>query len=163
MFEKIRLFDVYALSNRIALPGALVLLAWIATVDWITSYQHSLDPFYLILVGVVTWNSGWKWGLFFSIFSVINQTLLGMVSGQPVPNSAAYGRVQATTSRSDGSRRPICHARLNFRSADRKDVIVRLFWAVKAPLTRYPLSTPFPNPCGVRCGGAVKCGPPVPQ
>ena len=44
MFEKIRLFDVYALSNRVALPVALVLFAWIATVDWITSYQYSLDP-----------------------------------------------------------------------------------------------------------------------
>jgi diguanylate cyclase (GGDEF)-like protein len=90
MFEKIRLFDVYALSNRVALPVALVLFAWIATVDWITSYQYSLDPFYLILVGLVTWNCGWKWGLFFSIFSVINQTLIGMVSGQSISDSAYF-------------------------------------------------------------------------
>ena len=90
MFEKIRLFDVYALRNRVALPGAFVLFAWIAAVDWITSYQHTLDPFYLILVGLVTWNCGWKWGLFFSIFSVMNQTLIGMVSAQPISSSAYF-------------------------------------------------------------------------
>ena len=90
MFEKIRSFDVYALRNRVALPGAFVLFAWIATVDWITSYQHTLDPFYLILVGLVAWNCGWKWGLFFSIFAVINQTLIGMVSGQSISNSAYF-------------------------------------------------------------------------
>ena len=90
MFDKIRVFNVYALSNRVALPCAFALFAWIATVDWITSYQHTLDPFYLILVGLVTWNCGWKWGLFFSIFAVINQSLLGMMSGQPISNSAYF-------------------------------------------------------------------------
>ena len=90
MFEKIRYFDVYALNNRVALPIAIVLFVWIAAVDWITSYQHSLDPFYLILVGLVTWHCGWKWGLFFSVFSVVNQTLIGMVAGQSIANSAYF-------------------------------------------------------------------------
>lgn len=88
MFEKMRLFDVYALSNRVALPVAVVLFAWIAAVDWVTAYQYSLDPFYLILVGLVTWNCGWKWGLIFSIFSVINQALIGIVSGQSISDPA---------------------------------------------------------------------------
>lgn len=88
MLEKMRLFDVYALSNRVALPGAFGLFAWIATVDWITSYQHSLDPFYLILVGLVAWNCGWRWGLFFSVCAVINQTMIDVASAPHISNAA---------------------------------------------------------------------------
>jgi len=90
MLKNIRIFDVYALSNRVALPVAFALFAWIAIVDWISAYPHSLDPFYLILVGLVTWNCGWKWGLLFSMLSVVNQTLFGMVSEPPISNSAYF-------------------------------------------------------------------------
>jgi len=82
MLNKVRQFNGFALSDRVALPLALMLFCWIAALDWVTSYELSLNPFYLILVGLVTWNCGWRWGLLFAFLSIVSQVLISFTAGQ---------------------------------------------------------------------------------
>jgi hypothetical protein len=65
------------------LVTAACFLALIAEIDWLTSYEVSLHPLYLLLVMLVTWRCGWKWGLAFAAAAFVNQIGIGLVAGYP--------------------------------------------------------------------------------
>jgi len=70
MLDRMRAINIFAVKQDVALLLGVVAFVGIAVVDWKTTYELSLNPFYLILVGFVTWNCGWVWGLVFSILSI---------------------------------------------------------------------------------------------
>jgi len=65
------------------LVTAACFFALIGVIDWMTSYELSLHPFYLLLVMLVAWRCGWKWGLAFAVAAFINQMAIGLVAGHP--------------------------------------------------------------------------------
>jgi diguanylate cyclase (GGDEF)-like protein len=68
--------------GRVIAIGA-VCLGLVGLADWATTYELSLNPFYLLVTIFVTWQAGWRWGLLFALLSVTNQVTLGLVQGYP--------------------------------------------------------------------------------
>jgi hypothetical protein len=66
-------------------------MALVGTIDWMTSYEMSLNPFYLLLVMFVTWRCTWQWGLAFAMAALANQILIGLVSGYPFSKPLYFG------------------------------------------------------------------------
>ena len=79
--------ELLAIDNAFAPVDVLVtaacFFALIGTIDWMTSYEMSLNPFYLLLVMFVTWRCSWQWGLAFAMAALANQVAIGLVSGSP--------------------------------------------------------------------------------
>ena len=71
------------IGRKLVLPISILVLAWIVIVDWITSYELDLSPFYLLVIVLVTWNCGWVWGLVFALLTFANQIAIGLVIGHP--------------------------------------------------------------------------------
>ena len=65
------------------LVTAACFFAVVGVADWMTRYEWSLYPFYLVLVMLVTWRCGWKWGVAFAAAALLNQVAIGLVSGYP--------------------------------------------------------------------------------
>ena len=61
----------------------VVCLVVVGLADWATTYELSLNPFYLLVTIFVTWQAGWRWGLLFAVLSIANQVTLGLVQGYP--------------------------------------------------------------------------------
>lgn len=59
------------------------LFALVGAIDWLTTYEMSLNPLYLLIVMFATWRCGWKWGLAFAFAALGNQAAIGLVSGNP--------------------------------------------------------------------------------
>jgi hypothetical protein len=72
-----------ALGPTDVLVTAACFFALICEVDWVTSYELSMNPLYLLLVIFVTWRCGWKWGLVFAFGALANQVSIGLVTGYP--------------------------------------------------------------------------------
>lgn len=79
-----------ALSRGQALCAGAVGLVAISIGDWLTPYELSLNPFYLLVVVFVTWRAGWRWGLVFALLSVADQMLLGFLGGHPFSKPAYF-------------------------------------------------------------------------
>ncbi len=75
--------NIYALDRRLALAAAFALFIAIVFVDYITSYELSLTPFYLFIVLLVTWNCSWQLGLLFAVMSFAAPTIMGELNGSP--------------------------------------------------------------------------------
>src|ERR1700690_4300463 len=73
----------HAVGQKFVLPISFLVRAWIVVVDWISTYELSLSPFYLLVILLVTWNCGWAWGLVFAILSFGSQIAMGFVVGHP--------------------------------------------------------------------------------
>lgn len=74
---RIKILD---LSPRTALVVNLLLYTAVVIVDYLTTYQLRFSPFYLLIVMLVTWCCGLKWGLFFVFASSVAQFILGSAS-----------------------------------------------------------------------------------
>ena len=83
MSERFLKINIYSLDRRIALVAAVVLFAATVSVDYVTSYELSLAPFYLFIVLLVTWNCSWKTGLLFAVMSFAAPTIMGELGGSP--------------------------------------------------------------------------------
>lgn len=83
MLRKLSRINIYVLGERAALAiGFAIFVATVAT-DYLTTYELSLTPFYLFVVLLVTWNSGWRWGLGFSVLAFVVAVTLGLSTGYP--------------------------------------------------------------------------------
>jgi diguanylate cyclase (GGDEF)-like protein len=83
MLEKLTRTNIHILAGPIALVVGFGLFILVVIADYVTTFELSLTPFYLFIVLLVTWNSGWKWGLGFSILSFAVQVALGLTTGHP--------------------------------------------------------------------------------
>ena len=79
-----------ALSRDQVLCIGAALFGLVGLADWITTYELSLNPFYLLVVVFVTWHAGWQWGLVFALVSVGNQIAIGLVLGHPFSRPAYF-------------------------------------------------------------------------
>jgi signal transduction histidine kinase len=71
------------LIPRVTIPAALMIWGAIAGLDWFTTFELYLSTLYLIMVLLVTWNHGVKWGMLFAILSFANQLAIGNLLGNP--------------------------------------------------------------------------------
>jgi diguanylate cyclase (GGDEF)-like protein len=76
--------------RRGLLIGA-VAFALTAAADYATSYELNLAALYLLVVLVVTWNCGWRWGTAFAITSLATQTFFGLYQGYPYSHAIYFG------------------------------------------------------------------------
>ena len=79
--ELLAIDEAFAPADVLITSVCLFLL--IAAVDWLTGYELSLNPFYLLLVMFVAWRCGWKWALAFALGAQANEVAIGLVSGNP--------------------------------------------------------------------------------
>lgn len=79
-----------ALAPFDVLVTASCFLALICELDWLTTYELSVNPFYLLVVIFVTWRCGWKWGLAFALTALANQIAIGLVIGNPFSSSVYF-------------------------------------------------------------------------
>jgi diguanylate cyclase (GGDEF)-like protein len=79
-----------ALSSNQALFAGAAAFVVIGISDWLTTYELSLNPFYLVVVIFITWRSGWHWGIAFAVASISNQVGIGLVTGHPFSKSAYF-------------------------------------------------------------------------
>jgi diguanylate cyclase (GGDEF)-like protein len=78
-----RFTDTALLDGRLVSVYASIGWIVIAVADWMTTYELSLNPFYVIVFCLVTWHSGWRAGLVFVLLSFANQVAIGVVLGHP--------------------------------------------------------------------------------
>ena len=60
---------------------ACVALGSIVTADFLTSYEYSLSPFYVLVILTVSWFCGVWWGALFAFLSVYSQIQIGLLVG----------------------------------------------------------------------------------
>lgn len=60
---------------------ACVALGIIVSADFLTSYEYSLSPFYVLVILAVSWFCGVWWGASFAFLSVFSQIQIGLLVG----------------------------------------------------------------------------------
>lgn len=83
MFDRIARFDVFSITKRTAFLLGTAIFLLVVLVDYSTTYELGLTPFYLFIVLLVTWNCGWHFGLMFATLSFAAPILIGDVAGYP--------------------------------------------------------------------------------
>lgn len=63
------------------LVPALIALGIIVCADFLTSYEYSLSPFYVLVILAVSWLCGLWWGALFAFLSVYSQIQIGLLVG----------------------------------------------------------------------------------
>ena len=66
-----------------------VIVACVATVDFLTGYEISCTVFYLVAIGLATWYVGAVFGSLVSIISALVTTIISLLSGQHYSNRFA--------------------------------------------------------------------------
>lgn len=79
--ELLAIDEAFATTDVLVTSACFFVL--VAVIDWLTSYELSLNPFYLLIIMFVTWRCGWKWGLAFAFGALGNQVAIGLMSGNP--------------------------------------------------------------------------------
>ena len=79
-----------ALSRSQALLLGVASLVVISIADWVTTYELSLNPLYLLVVIFVTWRAGWRWGLAFALVSIADQVAIGLIGGHAYSRPAYF-------------------------------------------------------------------------
>ncbi len=74
---------LFTLDRNVALAIACAMFGVLATTDYRTSYEISLSTFYLLIVLLVSWNCGIRWGIFFAVLGFLAQTTVGLATGFP--------------------------------------------------------------------------------
>lgn len=83
VLDKLARIDVFSISKRTAFLLGTAIYLVVVFVDYSTTYELGLTPFYLFIVLLVTWNCGWYLGLMFAILSFAAPILIGDVAGYP--------------------------------------------------------------------------------
>jgi len=90
MLNKLTRINIYGLGGRAALVIGFVLFIAIVATDYLTPYELNLTPFYLFVVLLVTWNSGWQWGLGFSVLCIVAEGSTDLLTGHPYPEQIYF-------------------------------------------------------------------------
>lgn len=65
----------------VALALAFAALVGVIVLDYLTMYELSLSPLYVLVILAVSWYCGWWCGLLFVALSILSQTELGLIFG----------------------------------------------------------------------------------
>ena len=93
MFGGLTGIDIRFLGRNATLAIGFALFAVVTAVDYITTFELALTPFYLFVVLLLTWNCGWKWGFFFCCLSVAAGFAVGLLTGYPYSNQIGRAHV----------------------------------------------------------------------
>ena len=83
MFGGFARTNIKALARSATLAIGFALFAAVVVIDYVTSYELALTPFYLFVVLLITWGCGWKWGFFFCCLALAAGLAVGVLSGHP--------------------------------------------------------------------------------
>jgi diguanylate cyclase (GGDEF)-like protein len=75
--------NFYVLGTPTALALGFALYVLIVIMDYLTTYELTLSPFYQFVILVVTWNCGLVWGLVFCMLSFGAPLIIGDFEGSP--------------------------------------------------------------------------------
>ena len=90
MLSKLTRIDIYGVGSQAALVIGFLLFLAIVVTDYLTPYAVNLTPFYLFVVLLVTWNSGWQWGLGFSVLSIVAEFFIFLLTDEPYPEQVYF-------------------------------------------------------------------------
>jgi signal transduction histidine kinase len=77
------------LPKPVLVGFTFVIVACVATVDFLTGYEISCTVFYLVAIGLATWYVGAFFGSLVSIISALVTTIISLLSGQHYSNRFA--------------------------------------------------------------------------
>ena len=81
MLDRLTHFDLFSIRRGNAFLLGCAMFVAVVALDYSTTYELSLTPFYLFIVILVGWNCGWKPGLVFAMASSAAPVLIGDFSG----------------------------------------------------------------------------------
>jgi diguanylate cyclase (GGDEF)-like protein len=81
VLDRLTHIDLFSIRRGNAFLLGCAMFVAVVALDYSTTYELSLTPFYLFIVILVGWNCGWKPGLVFAMASFAAPVLIGDFSG----------------------------------------------------------------------------------